>query len=401
MERTTNEQIIKLDQQYYLPVFKRLPLALVRGEGCYVWDADGNKYLDALAGIAVNSLGHCHPAVVSAITEQVGTLMHISNFYASEPQAAASRKLAELSGLERVFFTNSGGEAAETAIKLARKYAHGTGRGGEIITIEGCFHGRTLATIATGSEKYQQGFGPMPGGFRQVPFDDVEALGAAISEQTAGIMLEPVQGEGGVRPFSQKYLRAVRELCDNHNITLIFDEVQCGIARTGRWFAGQHYGVQPDILALAKGIGAGFPVGATLCNDRIAAAINYGDHGTTFGGNPLACSAVLATLKTIEDEGLVQYAAEQGERLLTALKAAAASRDYVTEVRGKGLMLGVELSFPCGDVVSGMLKRGVLANCARERVIRLVPPLIMKPHELDRVVEVMWEAADEVAANGQ
>jgi len=391
----------QLDQRYYLPVFRRVPLTLVRGEGCYVWDDQGRKYLDALAGIAVNGLGHCHPAVVQALTEQAGRLMHISNLFVSPPQAELARQLAELSGLGRVFLVNSGGEAVETAIKLARKLAHSKDRGGEIITFEGCFHGRSLATIAAGDKKYQQGFGPMPAGFRQIPFNDPAALEAAISPNTAAIMLEPIQGEGGVRPATAELLVEARRLCDEHGLALVFDEVQCGIARTGRWFAFEHCGVKPDIMALAKGLGAGFPVGATLCTEQVARAMNYGDHGTTFGGNPLACRAALVTLEVISDDGLVSYVGAQGERLLARLNAARAGQPHITDVRGKGLMLGVELDFPGAPVVDAMRQRGVLANCAREKVMRLVPPLITPAAALDQIVDVLLASIEEVAGREQ
>jgi len=398
MESTSTPlDLQQLDQSHYLPVFKRVPLTLVKGEGCYVWDDKGNQYLDALAGIAVNSLGHCHPKVVQAIREQAGRLIHISNFYVSPPQAILSRRLTELSGLDRVFMTNSGGESVEAAIKLARKFAHQHGRGGEIISFEGCFHGRTMATIAAGDEKYQRGFGPMPAGFKQIAFNDPDLLAQAITEDTAAVLIEPIQGEGGIRPASAELLSAARELCDRHKLALVLDEVQCGIARTGQWFAFQQTGIKPDIMALAKGLGSGFPVGAALCSEQIAEAIDFGDHGTTFGGNPLACAAALAVLEAIERDQLVAYAAEQGERLLTRLRREAESNEWITEVRGQGLMLGVELAFPGKAVVEEMLKQGVLANCARERVMRLVPPLITPAGELDHIVDVLLAAIQEVA----
>lgn len=390
----------QLDRKYYLPVFKRVPLTLVKGTGFYVWDDRGNKYLDALAGIAVNALGHCHPEVVGSIQDQAATLIHISNFYVSPPQAELARKLAQLSGLDRVFMTNSGGESVETAIKLARKFSHARDRGGEVITFEGCFHGRTLATAAAGDSKYQQGFEPMPAGFTQLPFNDVAALEAAVSSDTAGIMLEPIQGEGGVRPAASEFVTAARRLCNEQGPALIFDEVQCGLARTGKWFAGEHYGVKPDILALAKGLGGGFPVGAALCSERVAQAIKFGDHGSTFGGNPLACRAALATLNVIERDNLVAYVADQGERLLKRLSEAAAGQTHIAEVRGKGLMIGVELDFPGAGVVDAMRARGVLANCARERVMRLVPPLITPGPELDRMVDVLLAAIEECGEHG-
>ncbi len=398
-QQHTNEELRQLDEEHYLQVFKRTPIALVRGRGCHVVDADGVKYLDALAGIAVNSLGHCHPAVVRALTEQAAELMHISNFYVSPAQALLAARLTELSGLSRAFMTNSGGESVETAVKLARKHSHAKGRGGEIISFEGCFHGRTMATIAAANEKYQRGFEPMPAGFTQVPFNDIVALRSAVSDSTAAILLEPVQGEGGIRPASRELIDDVRWLCDETGVALIFDEVQCGIARTGRWFAFEHYGVRPDILALAKGLGAGFPVGAVLCTGEIAAAIEYGDHGTTFGGNPLACSCALAAIDVIEHEGLLNYAAAQGRRLVERLESAARRIPCIRDVRGMGLMIGVELSIAGAPVVKAMLDRRVLSNCTQGNVIRLVPPLNTPAPELDRMTDALLESIREVAGN--
>ncbi|HES57850.1 MAG TPA: aspartate aminotransferase family protein [Firmicutes bacterium] len=397
----TNDELVQLDREYYLPVFKRVPLALVRGAGSHVWDADGNEYLDALGGIAVNALGHCPPEVVQALGDQAGRLMHVSNFYVSPPQAMLARRLAVLSGLERVFVTNSGGESVEAAVKIARKYAHQNGRGGEIISFEGCFHGRTLATIAAGDAKYQRGFEPLPAGFRQIPFNDVKALRQAVSKDTAAILVEPIQGEGGIRPTSADLLSEARRLCDDLGMALVFDEVQCGIARTGKWFACAHYGVRPDIMALAKGLGAGFPVGATLCSEKIAGAIAFGDHGTTFGGNPLACRCALATLDAIEDNNLVDYVAKQGARLIERLQTAGEKQPQIAEVRGRGLMLGVELDFPGAAVVEEMKNRGVLGNCTRDKVLRLVPPLNTPAAELDRMADVLLDSVREVAGRGR
>jgi acetylornithine/N-succinyldiaminopimelate aminotransferase len=381
----------QLDLQYYLPVYKRFPLTLVRGEGAYVWDDQGKKYLDLLAGIAVNSLGHCHPGIVKAVQEQAGRLMHVSNFFVNEPQAQLSKRLVELSGLSRVFFANSGAEAVEGAIKLARKYASTHGRGGTILSVGGSFHGRTLGTIAAGKRKYQQGFDPIPGGFQQLPFHDMDAIKSHLDESVAAVMVEPVQGEGGVRPHSPEFLRDLRKLCDEAGALLIFDEVQCGIGRTGSWFAFQNYGVTPDVLALAKALGGGFPIGAVMCTENVSEAIDYGDHGTTFGGNPLACAAALATLDGIADEDLLSQAKEKGCRAMRRFHEAAAHNPAIVDVRGKGLMIGVELSYPGKEMVLALLEEGIIANCTADTVIRLVPPLNIPDEAWDAAVEKIIE----------
>ena len=386
---TTNKELHQIDQQYYLPTFKRMPLAFERGEGCRIWDVEGKEYIDALAGIAVNNLGHCHPNVVQAVQEQAGKLMHISNFFVSEPQVALSQKLVERSGLERVFFSNSGAESVEGALKIARKYAHSKGRGGDIISMTNSFHGRTLATIATGKPKMQKGFGPMPSGFHRIPFNDIEAVRQAITKDTAAIILEPVQGEGGINVAKPCYLRALRELCDQEDIVLIFDEIQCGIGRTGELFAKDHYEVQPDIMTLAKGLGSGLPVGAILSNEKVSDAIDFGDHGTTFGGNPMACAAGLATINTMDDEGIYQQATRKGFWLKNMLENALGDHPALKEIRGLGLMIGVEFDFETKPLVMEMMQRGVLANATAGNVLRLVPPLVITYEELEQVVEVI------------
>jgi acetylornithine/N-succinyldiaminopimelate aminotransferase len=394
---TTDYQ--QIDQQHYLQVFRRFPITLAKGEGSYVWDTEGKKYLDALAGIAVNSVGHCHPKVVAAIQAQAAQLIHISNIYTSVPQVQLAQKLAELSGLDRVFFTNSGAESVEGAFKLARKYAHKQGRGGTIISMEGCFHGRTLATIASGKAKYQQGFAPIPAGFKQVPFNDINAVSAAIDQDTSAVIVEPIQGEGGIHPAYKVYLQQLRKLCTEQNVVLIFDEIQCGMGRSGTFFAFQDYGVQPDIMTLAKALGSGVPVGAFLANEKVASAIDFGDHGTTFGGNPLACAAALATIAIIEEESLVEKAKVNGEKVLQCLQQAQEKEPGIVAVRGKGLMIGVELDFPGRTVVAKMMEKGVLGNCANENVMRLVPPLNMSLEDLYKIVEVLLEAIAEVKAS--
>ncbi|MCB0578313.1 MAG: aspartate aminotransferase family protein [Phaeodactylibacter sp.] len=395
-EKTTNAALHEADKRFYLPTFNRLPLAFRKGKGARLWDVEGREYLDALAGIAVCNLGHCHPKVVTAVQEQAERLMHISNFFVSEPQVMLSQKLVEISGLDRVFFSNSGAESVEGAIKIARKYAYANGRGGGIISMENSFHGRTLATIATGKERMQRGFGPMPPGFHKVPFNDIEAVRAAVSEDIAAIILEPVQGEGGINVAKPCYLRALRELCDRENIVLIFDEIQCGVARTGEYFAKDHYEVQPDIMTLAKGLGNGLPVGAILSNEKVSGAIEFGDHGTTFGGNPMACAAGLATLEAIEEEELLRLTTRKGFWLKEMLEEKIGRHPGLRQIRGLGLMIGVEFDFETKPLVLKMMEHGVLANATAGNVLRLVPPLVISFEELERLVDVIAESLKEI-----
>lgn len=384
-----NQDLHTKDQQFYLPTFKRIPITFIKGKGSNLWDIENKKYIDLLAGIAVNNVGHCHPKVVKAIQEQAADLMHISNFFVSPPQVALAELLVNLSGLDRVFFTNSGAESVEGAIKIARRYAHSIGRGGKIISMHNSFHGRTLATIATGQPKYQEGFGPMPQGFVQVPFNDLEALKNEISKDVAAIILEPIQGEGGIRPADASYLKSVKELCEKEDVILIFDEIQSGIARTGKWFAKDIYEIQPDIMTLAKGLGGGTPIGAFLCNEKIAKAIQFGDHGTTFGGNPLATSAALATLKVIVEENLLQSAHDKGLWLKAKLEELKLTNPVIKEVRGEGLMLGVELAIPATELVQNLLKAGIIANATAINVLRLVPPLNIPMEDLEQFIEIL------------
>lgn len=378
-----NDALSQADQHYYLPTFKRFPIAFERGYGSRLVDVDGKEYIDLLAGIAVCSVGHCHPKVVAALKEQADKLWHVSNFFVTPPQVKLARKLTEISGLERVFFTNSGAESVEGAIKIARKWAHNNGKGGTIVSMEQSFHGRTLATIATGQKKYQQGFAPIPEGFKQIPFNDVDALENALSDDVAAVLFEVVQGEGGIRPAAEGYLEQVRELCDRHGVLLILDEIQAGIGRTGQWFAWQHEQVKPDIMTLAKGLGGGFPIGAFMCSEKVSDAIDFGDHGTTFGGNALACAASLATLDVIESENLAERATVMGEKVRRFFSEEAASREAVKEVRGRGLMLGVVLHDEAKDVVMALLEEGVVANATAGNVLRLVPPLNIPESDLD------------------
>ncbi|MCH7401236.1 aspartate aminotransferase family protein [Belliella kenyensis] len=384
-----NQELYQKDKAQYLPTFNRIPITFVKGQGSKLWDIEGKEYLDLLAGIAVTNVGHCHPKVVKAIQSQAAELMHISNFFVSPPQVALSELLVNISGLSRVFFANSGAEAVEGAIKVARRYAHSKGRGGKIISMENSFHGRTLATIATGQAKYQEGFGPMPTGFVQVPFNNLEAIQNQISDDVAAIIIEPIQGEGGIRPADAAYLKEVHALCQSNDIVLIFDEIQSGIARTGYWFAKDHYGIQPDILTSAKGLGNGMPIGAFLCNEKIASAIKFGDHGTTFGGNPLATSAAIAALEVIVEEGLLKGTREKSAWLIDQLKVLQMKYPQIKEIRGLGLMLGVVLNTPALPYMQALLQKGIIANATAENVLRLVPALTISYEELQRFIHTL------------
>ncbi len=394
----TSEQTRQLTEENHLLTYKRYPVTLVRGRGAKVWDSDGREYIDALAGIGVNSVGHSHPKVVGAITRQAEELIHISNLYYNRPQALLAEKLTRLSGLDRAFFCNSGAEANEAAIKIARKAGSLKGKTGTIVSMENCFHGRTIGTIAMGKEKYSKGFGPMPEGFERVPFNDPEALERIVNDQTVAVIIEPVQGEGGVHPASEEFLQKARAVCDRHDALLIFDEIQCGIARTGEMFAWEHYGVKPDILTLAKGLGGGVPIGAVLLSEQAASAMGYGEHGTTFGGNPLACAAALATLEVIEEEKLDEKARTEGEYIMQTLRERTRGWEVIRTIRGIGLMIGVELNMKGADVVNRMLEKGVLSNCASDTVMRLLPPLVISREETDRVIDVLLESIRESEA---
>ncbi|MDU4960293.1 MAG: acetylornithine transaminase [Sporomusaceae bacterium] len=387
-----NEQIVAADQAHYLQVFGQRALALSHGEGPYVYDLAGNKYIDFLAGIAVNVLGHAHPKLVQAIAAQAAKLIHCSNFYYTEPQAKLAASLSQISGLDRVFLANSGAEANEGALKLARKYAKSINPAKvNIITAENSFHGRTLATLtATGQPKYQKGYEPLPQGFSHVPYNDIDALAAAVDDTTAAVMLEPILGEGGVKVPDDSYLAAVRELCDRYGALLILDEIQTGIGRTGKLFAFQHCGIQPDIVTLAKGLGGGVPIGAVLATEKAAAAFGLGDHGSTFGGNPLAAAAGNAVLAVIEQEQLLDNAAAVGAYMAAELcKLQACYPDLVTEVRGKGLMLGMQLSQPGSGIVASALRQGALINCTAGNVLRFVPPLIINRVHVDELTAIL------------
>lgn len=387
--------IIEETEKYYLPVFGRYPMVMELGQGCRVWDNEGNEYVDAFAGIAVNSLGYNHPVLVKAISEQASKLMHCSNLYYTEIQAKALRMVAEATGMDRIFFANCGAEGNEGAMKLARKY--GVSKAPtkyKIISADESFHGRTFDTLAaTGHDYYHVGYGPLSPGHVLVPYGDIKALEAQMDDDVCAILLEPIQGEGGVHVPPDEYLQQVRALCDKHDALLIFDEVQTGVARTGKWFAYMHSGVKPDILTFAKGIGGGFPVAGFAVPERLAHVFKPGDHGGTFGGNPLACAAVYATLTTIKSEGLVDKVAEKGEYFKNELrKLQEKYPDKVTDVRGCGLMLGMEVAGEGKPIVESCLANNVIVNCTAGNVIRIVPPLIISKEEIDIVVAALDKA---------
>jgi predicted acetylornithine/succinylornithine family transaminase len=389
------EELMQLGDKVIMGTYKRFPVVLVKGVGMKLWDSTGKEYLDMLAGIAVCSLGHSHPAVVAAIKEQLDKLTHVSNLYYTEPQIRLAKLLTDNSFADKVFFCNSGAEANEAAIKLARKYAHDHLGGGkyELLTMRNSFHGRTLAAIAaTGQEKFHKGFEPLPEGFRHLPFNDPVALEEAITDKTCGIMVEPIQGEGGVIIPDENYLREVRGICDKKRIVMILDEVQVGIGRTGTLFAYEQSGIRPDILTLAKALGNGFPVGAMLATDKIASAFTPGSHASTFGGNPLAMAAALATLETILKTGILENCRLMGVYFLKKLEELKGRHPAITAVRGKGLMVALELGHPGEEIVKSCLKKGLLINCTNGNVLRFVPPLIVSREDIDRAVEIFDEA---------
>ena len=386
------KKIKELVDKNIMNTYRRTPIALVKGKGATVEDAQGRQYLDFIAGIAVCNLGHAHPKVVKAIRKQAKDLMHVSNLYYTRPQAEVAALLTKHSFADKVFFCNSGAEANEAAIKLARKYAHenlGPDKF-ELITMKDSFHGRTMATItATGQEKFQFGFTPLLDGFRYVPFNDPEALEAAITPRTCGVMLEPVQGEGGVIIPDDGYLARVREICDRHKLLMIVDEVQTGIGRTGKLFAYEYSGIEPDIMTLAKALGNGFPVGAMLATDEVARAFAPGNHASTFGGNPLAMAAVRATLKTILDDEILENCLETGAYFLEKLQKLKARHNIITEVRGRGMMLACSLSIEGAQIVAKCQEEGLLINCTGGKTLRFVPPLIITRQEVDEALYIL------------
>jgi len=385
----TTDDVIKMSDQYLMPTYRRAPVAFSHGQGVWLVDLEGRRYLDFIGGIAVSSLGHAHPKLVEAITKQAARLLHVSNLFHIAEQAVLAKWLVEHSVCDRAFFCNSGAEANEAAIKLVRKWGRRDGRERvEIIVAHSSFHGRTLGTLAaTMQPKYQQPFGPMVPGFVAVPFNDLDAIPAATTDRTVAVMLEPVQGEGGVTPAAPAYLESVREWCDARDLLLVLDEIQTGMGRTGTLFAYEQYGIEPDVLTLAKGLGGGFPIGVMLAKEK-ASAFGPGDHGTTFGGNPLACAAALAVASTIVDDRLPEHAAAMGAHLAQGLQGLV-GRGAALSVRGRGLLLALELGREAAPVVDACRQAGLLVNAVGPTVLRLAPPLVVAPEEVDQAVSIL------------
>jgi acetylornithine/N-succinyldiaminopimelate aminotransferase len=380
------KRMFELSDKHLMTFAKRYPVALVRGEGTRVWDSDGKEYLDFTGGIAVTALGHCHPKVVGTLREQAATLLHVSNLFHIPQQAQLAALLCEHSFADRVFFSNSGAEANETAIKLARKWAkeHGSSDRGDIISMRGGFHGRTLATVtATAQEKYHHGFEPLPGGFKYVAFNDLKALERAIDSRTAAVLVEPIQGEGGINVPDDGYLPGMRKLCDEAGILLVFDEIQTGMGRTGRLWAYEHSGIAPDIMTVAKALANGVPIGATLATDDVARVFTPGTHGSTFGGNPLATAVGLTVFGTLIEDRLAERAGRMGKVLVQGLTAIGAKHPKVVkEIRGRGLLAGLDLVPPVADAVAACRERGLLVLTAGDNTLRLAPPLIVTDNEV-------------------
>jgi acetylornithine/N-succinyldiaminopimelate aminotransferase len=387
-----NRDVARLTDRHVAQTYARYPIALVRGKGTRVWDADGKEYLDFLAGIAVNSLGHCHPAVVRAIQQQARKLLHVSNLYHIQTQSELARELCRHSFADRVFFCNSGAEANEAAFKLARRYG-GEHLGGkyEILSAQNSFHGRTLATLtATGQEKVRAGYDPLPAGFRQIPFNDLGLAEEAIDPQkTAAIIVEPIQAEGGVVAADESYLRGLRELCDRRGLLLIFDEVQTGMGRTGKLFASEHYGVAPDIMTLAKALGGGLPLGAMLAREDVAQSFKPSSHASTFGGNPLACNAGLAVMKTLVKGGVLKNCARMSKVFISGLEGLCDRFPFARGIRGKGLLLGLELDMDGTKIVDECMQEGLLLNCTASKILRFVPPLTITAKEVERGLAIL------------
>ncbi|MBI5740534.1 MAG: acetylornithine transaminase [Nitrospirae bacterium] len=391
-----DKKLIDESKKYLMNTYNRAPIVLRKGRGMKVWDSTGKEYLDFVGGVAVNCLGHCHPKVVIALQKQAQRLIHVSNLYHIEPQIRLGKLLVENSFADRVFFCNSGAEAIEAAIKLARKYAKENVAPNkyEIITAQGSFHGRTLAALsATGQEKFHKGFEPLVPGFRYVPFNDADAVRKAITAETCAIMLEPIQGEGGVRAPSDNYLKEVRRICDENRLLLVLDEVQTGMGRTGKLFAYEHFGIQPDIMALAKGLGGGVPIGALLAREHVAASFQPGSHASTFGGNPLACASAIATVETLLEDGfMLDHCRRIGQYFKDCLeKLKKDYSSYIIEVRGAGLMLGMEMTKAGDPIVESCARTGILINCTSGNVLRFTPPLIVTEKEIDHLIDALEE----------
>lgn len=386
------KSLIERSEAAIVHTYNRFPIVLTRGKGYRVWDAEGNEYIDFVAGIAVCNLGHAHPRIAQAVCRQADRLVHVSNLYYTEPQTELAEHLVKHSFAGKAFFANSGAEANEAAIKLARKYFSDKGNSErfKIITMKGSFHGRTMATLtATGQSKIRGGFDPLLAGFSYVPFNDIDAIEKAVDDTTCAVMVEPIQGEGGVQVPSQDYLADLRRLCDRKGILLILDEVQTGMGRTGALFAYEHYNIEPDIMTLAKALANGLPMGAMLATDEVASAFTAGSHASTFGGTPLVSAAALAVVKTMEEEEIVSHCKEMGDYLMNAVCQLKTAHSCITEVRGKGLLVGAEIDRDGAPVVDKCLKKGFLINCAHGNVLRFIPPLIIDKEPIDRLMEIL------------
>jgi acetylornithine/N-succinyldiaminopimelate aminotransferase len=385
--------ILADSQKYLMNTYSRQPLVLVKGRGTKVYDSEGREYTDFVSGVAVCNLGHCHPRVVVALQKQAQRLMHVSNHFHNEPQIELAKTLASHSFADKAFFCNSGTEAVEAAIKLARRYAREVLKQDryEIITMLGSFHGRTMGALAaTGQARFHKGFEPALPGFCHTPFDDAEAVERAVNEHTCAVLVEPIQGEGGVKVPSKGYLKALRDICDRNKILLMLDEVQTGMGRTGKLFAYEHEEVSPDVAVLAKGLGSGMPVGALLATDKVASAFTPGVHGSTFGGNPLACAAALASFETlIEDDIIIPAVERLGDEFISGLERLGRKYPFVKSVRGKGLLIGMELDFPGRDIVAACLSEGLLINCTMDNVLRFMPPLVITEEEINALLETL------------
>ncbi len=384
------DQIIKLSENFLMHTYSRIPIVIERGKGSRVWDKEGKCYLDFISGIGVMAAGYSHPYIIEAMIEQAKNFVHCSNLYYIYPQAKLAEKLCELSFADKVFFSNSGAEANEAAVKLARKF--GAPRGAyEMVAMENSFHGRTLATLGlTGQAKYRKDFGPFPGGFTFAPFNDLEGVKKAISSKTCAVIVEPIQGEGGINVVSRDFFEGLADLCKREGILLILDEIQCGLGRTGKLFTYQHYQIEPDIMTLAKPLGGGLPIGATLAREEVASAFTPGNHASTFGGNPLVCAAALAFLKVLEDGKLVEKAREKGEYFQARLQELKKKFSFIQEIKGKGLMLGMKLNTYNGKkIVEECLERGLLINLAAGEVLRFLPPLVVENADIDEAVHIL------------
>jgi predicted acetylornithine/succinylornithine family transaminase len=396
------QEIQALEQKYLLQTYSRYPLVIARGKGVFVYDGEGNRYLDLVGGLGVNALGHAHPRIVKAIRDQAAKAIHISNLYYNEYQGRLAERLCTLSGMDRAFFSNSGTEAMEGALKLARAAGHKSAGDAKckVVALAGSFHGRTFGALSmTGQDKYRTGFEPMLGGVQFVALNDIQQMRAAVDADTCAIVLEPIQGEGGVRECSREFLQAAREAADHHDAALIFDEIQCGLGRIGSLFAFQHFGITPDIVAIAKPLAAGIPLGAFLVREKFASAFSTGKHGTTFGGGPLACRAALEYLAIIEDEGLMERVKSVGAYLNSELKAIAAKSKVAREVRGIGMMQALELTVAARPLVEQAMAEGVLLNSTQETVLRFLPPFLLQEKHVDKAMRVLRKLLREAAKN--